>query len=44
VGAVIGSAFPWFLDWVGVANNAAPGVIPDMVRFSFWFGGIALFA
>jgi maltose/moltooligosaccharide transporter len=44
VGAVIGSAFPWFLDLVGVANEAAPGTIPDTVRFSFWFGGFALFA
>ncbi|NJS14200.1 MAG: SLC45 family MFS transporter [Sphingopyxis sp.] len=44
VGAVIGSAFPWFLDFIGVANEAAPGTIPDTVKFSFWFGGIALFA
>ena len=44
IGAVIGSAFPWFLDAVGVANEAAPGSIPDTVRFSFWFGGFALFA
>lgn len=44
VGAVIGSAFPWFLDYLGVANAAAPGAIPDTVRYSFWFGGLALFA
>ena len=44
VGAVIGSAFPWLLDMVGVANEAAPGTIPDTVKFSFWFGGFALFA
>jgi maltose/moltooligosaccharide transporter len=44
VGAVIGSAFPWFLDYVGVANEAPAGVIPDTVKFSFWFGGLALFA
>jgi maltose/moltooligosaccharide transporter len=44
VGAVIGSAFPWFLDMVGVANEAPPGTIPDTVKFSFWFGGMAMFA
>lgn len=44
VGAVIGSAFPWFLDHLGVANDAPPGMIPDTVKYSFWFGGLALFA
>jgi maltose/moltooligosaccharide transporter len=43
-GAVVGSAFPWMLDWFGVANEAAPGAIPDTVKFSFWFGGVALLA
>jgi maltose/moltooligosaccharide transporter len=43
-GAVVGSIFPWLLDHWGVANEAAPGVIPDTVKYSFWFGGIALFA
>lgn len=44
VGAVVGSLFPWLLDHLGVANEAAPGVIPDTVRYSFWAGGAALFA
>ena len=43
VGAVIGSAFPWLLDSWGVSNEAAGGGIPDTVRYSFWFGGAALF-
>ena len=43
VGAVVGSAFPWFLDLFGVSNAAADGGIPDTVRYSFWFGGAALF-
>ena len=43
-GAVVGSIFPWLLDHVGIANEAPPGVIPDTVKFSFWAGGIALFA
>ncbi len=42
-GAVVGSIFPEFLDWVGVSNVAADGGIPDTVRYSFWFGGAALF-
>ena len=43
-GAVVGSAFPWFLDWLGVANEAADGGIPDTVKYSFWFGAFALVA
>ena len=43
-GAVVGSIFPFLLDRLGVSNVAAPGAIPDTVRFSFWVGGAALFA
>ena len=43
-GAVIGSIFPYVLDHFGVANSAPDGVIPATVRYSFWAGGIALFA
>ncbi len=42
-GAVVGSIFPTLLEWWGVANVAAPGAIPDTVRYAFWFGGAALF-
>ena len=42
-GAVVGSIFPALLDKWGVSNNVAGGGIPDTVRFSFWFGGAALF-
>lgn len=42
-GAVIGSIFPWLLESWGVANEAAPGEIPDTVRYAFWFGAAALF-
>lgn len=42
-GAVVGSIVPYLLDYFGIANEAPPGVIPDTVRFSFWFGAIALF-
>lgn len=41
-GAVIGSLFPWLLDYAGVSNTAPLGTIPDTVRISFWFGGAAL--
>ncbi len=42
-GAVVGSAFPWMLDHLGVANEVAGGGIPNTVRYSFWFGGIVFF-
>ncbi len=42
-GAVFGSMFPWLLDLWGVSNVAPDGGIPDTVRYSFWFGGAALF-
>ena len=43
VGAVVGSIFPALFDKWGVSNTVAGGGIPDTVRFSFWFGGAALF-
>ena len=43
LGAVVGSLFPTMLDAWGVSNVAADGSIPDTVRYSFWFGGAALF-
>ena len=43
-GAVLGSIFPYLLDRWGISNAAGPNGIPDTVRFSFWFGGAALFA
>jgi maltose/moltooligosaccharide transporter len=43
-GAVVGSIFPYLLDHWGIANEAPGGGIPDTVRYSFWAGGLALFA
>lgn len=43
-GAVVGSIFPWLLERLGVSNVAGAGGIPATVRWSFWFGGAALFA
>ena len=42
-GAVVGSIFPYLLESLGVGNEVAGGGIPDTVRYSFWFGGAALF-
>ncbi len=42
-GAVVGSIFPYILTHLGVSNEAAEGAIPNSVRYSFWFGGAALF-
>ena len=42
-GAVVGSIFPYALEKLGVSNLAGEGAIPATVRYSFWFGGLALF-
>lgn len=42
-GAVVGSLFPYLLAQMGVSNEAIGGGIPDSVKYSFWFGGFALF-
>lgn len=42
-GAVLGSLIPPALESLGVSNVAAPGGIPDTVRYAFWIGGAALF-
>ncbi len=40
VGAVVASALPWMMsNWMGVDNTAPPGVVPESVRLSFYFGG-----
>jgi len=41
-GAVVASVLPWLLAHWGVANTAAPGQIPDTVRYAFYLGGAAL--
>lgn len=40
VGAVIASALPWVMtNWLGISNTAAPGLVPDSVKWSFYIGG-----
>lgn len=43
VGAVVASLLPWLLARAGVDNTAAPGVIPDTVKYAFYVGGTILF-
>lgn len=39
LGGSIASALPWIMrNWFGLDNSAAPGVIADNVRFSFYIG------
>lgn len=40
VGAVIASALPYIMtNWFGISNTAPEGLIPDSVKYSFYFGG-----
>lgn len=41
-GAVLASLAPFVLNAFGVSNTAAPGVIPDNVKYAFYIGGAAL--
>ena len=43
VGAMIASGLPSILDYFGVPNAAAAGVVPDTVKWSFYIGAIAYF-
>lgn len=41
-GAIVASALPWIMsNWLDIANTAAPGEIPESVKFSFYVGGTA---
>ncbi len=46
IGAVVASALPYMMtNWFDVSNTAAPGVVPESVKLSFYWGGaIFLFA
>ncbi len=45
IGSVIAALLPWvFANWFGISNTADVGKIPDSVKYSFYFGGIAFFA
>jgi len=43
-GAVVASALPYMLtNWLGFANTAPEGQIPDSVKYSFYIGGFVFF-
>jgi maltose/moltooligosaccharide transporter len=43
-GAVIASSLPYiFTNWFGISNQAAEGMIPDSVKWSFYIGGAVFF-
>jgi len=42
VGAVVASFLPYLLAHWGVANTAAPGEVPNTVKFAFYAGGATL--
>ena len=43
IGAVIGSWLPYMLgNWFGVSKEAAVGMVPDNVTYSFYFGAFVL--
>ncbi len=41
-GSLFGYLFPIFFTWIGIANTAPKGVIPDSVIWSFYFGAAIL--
>ena len=43
IGAYVASKLPNMLTYLGVANTAPEGIIPDSVKFSFYIGGAAFF-
>jgi maltose/moltooligosaccharide transporter len=44
-GAVIAGALPWVMtNWLGLANTAPEGMIPETVQWAFYIGAAALLA
>lgn len=41
-GSLCGYLFPIFFTWIGIANTAPEGVIPDSVKWSFYVGAAIL--
>lgn len=44
IGTWIASNLPWFMTKIGIPNTAAPGVVPDSVKFAFAIGAVVLFS
>ena len=44
IAAFVGSFLPYIMtNWFGISNVAPEGMIPDSVKFSFYFGGAIFF-
>ena len=41
-GSLLGFLFPIFFTWIGIANEAEPGVVPPSVVWSFYIGAAIL--
>ncbi len=41
-GSLLGYLFPIFFTWIGIANTAPRGVVPDSVIWSFYVGALIL--
>ena len=41
-GSLVGYLFPIFFTWIGIANEAPEGVVPDSVIYSFYCGAAIL--
>ena len=41
-GSLVGYLFPIFFTWIGIANTAPEGIIPDSVKWSFYVGAAIL--
>ena len=41
-GSLLGYLFPIFFTWIGIANEAPEGVVPDSVVYSFYIGAAIL--
>lgn len=43
IGTWVASNLPWLMTEIGVPNTAAPGVVPDSVKYAFAIGAFVLF-
>ena len=41
-GSLVGYIFPFLFAWIGIANTAPEGQIPDTVKYSFYIGALIL--
>ncbi len=43
IGTWVASNLPWMMTALGASNTAAPGVVPDSVKYAFGIGAFVLF-